>query len=103
MCFILPMVRSKDEDGYQRDKDSSPNLFFISHTVLSLVESQRKWKWRKAQLVSPSVLIKPATLEVRHFLNLTSRTVLLFFLVLYVIVEQSAALILWICSLLIPP
>ena len=41
-----------------------------------------------------SVLIKPATLEVRHFLNLTSRTVLLFFLVLYVIVEQSAILIL---------
>ena len=53
--------------------------------------------------VDHSVLIKPATLEVRHFLNLTSRTVLLFFLVLYVIVEQSAALILWICSLLIPP
>ena len=50
-----------------------------------------------------SVLIKPATLEVRHFLNLTSRTVLLFFLVLYVIVEQPAVLILWICSLLIPP
>ena len=43
-----------------------------------------------------SVLIKPATLEVRHFLNLTSRTVLLFFLVLYVIVQQVAVLILWI-------
>ena len=54
-------------------------------------------------LARHSVLIKPATLEVRHFLNLTSRTVLLFFLVLYVIVEQPAVLILWICSLLIPP
>ena len=54
-------------------------------------------------LLLHSVLIKPATLEVRHFLNLTSRTVLLFFLVLYVIVEQSAVLILWICSLLILP
>ena len=56
-----------------------------------------------SSVISHSVLIKPATLEVRHFLNLTSRTVLLFFLVLYVIVEQSAVLILWICSLLITP
>ena len=50
-----------------------------------------------------SVLIKPVTLEFRHFLNLTSLTVLLFFLVLYVIVEQVAVLILWIFSLLSPP
>ena len=52
---------------------------------------------------SHSVLIKPVTLEFRHFLNLTSLTVLFFFLVLYVIVEQSAILILWIFSLLSPP
>ena len=50
-----------------------------------------------------SVLIKPVTLEFRHFLNLTSLTVLLFFLVLYVIVEQVAVLILLIFSLLSPP
>ena len=40
-----------------------------------------------------SVLIKPATLEVRHFLNMTSLTVLLLSLVLYVLLEEPAALV----------
>ena len=46
----------KDTARYQRDvyRITQPlgAFFFISHTVLSLVESKGKWKWRKAQLVS---------------------------------------------------
>ena len=47
---------AKDTASYQRDvyRITQPlgAFFFISHTVLSLVESKGKWKWRKAQLVS---------------------------------------------------
>ena len=46
----------KDTASYQRDvyRITQPlgAFFFIHHTVLSLVESKGKWKWRKAQLMS---------------------------------------------------
>ena len=47
---------SKDTASYQRDvyRITQPlgAFFFISHTVLSLVERKGKWKWRMAQLMS---------------------------------------------------
>ena len=47
---------TKDTASYQCDvyRITQPlgAFLFISHTVLSLVESKGKWKWRKAQLVS---------------------------------------------------
>ena len=54
--FSYPPEHTKDTASYQRDvyRITQPlgAFFFISHTVLSLVESKGKWKWRKAQLVS---------------------------------------------------
>ena len=56
LCSVSWGLVYKDIASYQRDvyRITQPlgAFFFISHTVLSLVESKGKWKWRKAQLVS---------------------------------------------------